>query len=333
MIPFRLEVAQVLGDKAALFVEQLGFWLRKCGREIDGKTWVYNSYGAWAKQLNCSPRTICSLTKKLRDRRIISTRHYGKKSDRTLWYALNKDVLVQLIADHHAKPALSDSATPAPSDNAKPAFSYIHKITTGEQHTEEVVAVAPTEPGKEKTEQEDWIPLFLVKDQEFPDLTNGWSYGGDMKASAVAESFLKKQVKPTGSVPAMVLYWKEGVYGVTGVTQKESTGKDFGQMKKLMRTMGDGTKEAIDKVLKDWSGFCKKVQLADGVVATPADPNLGFIVSHLQALISYTTVVKPVVKEHTGIGATNFTKTKAKKHFNPDAWTKPSPKAADLASD
>src|SRR5438046_178015 len=44
-------LAVLLGLDAALFLQQVHYWLRRSAHLIDGRPWIYNSYPAWRKQL------------------------------------------------------------------------------------------------------------------------------------------------------------------------------------------------------------------------------------------------------------------------------------------
>ena len=45
------KLATLLGVNAAIFLQQVRFWLNKSDHVIDGRTWIFNSLDDWHQQL------------------------------------------------------------------------------------------------------------------------------------------------------------------------------------------------------------------------------------------------------------------------------------------
>jgi hypothetical protein len=62
------KLATEIGLNEAIILQQVHYWLMQCGKERDGKVWVFNTYEDWQKQfpffsLSTIRRTINKLEK------------------------------------------------------------------------------------------------------------------------------------------------------------------------------------------------------------------------------------------------------------------------------
>lgn len=101
-------LAEAVGLKEAIFLQQLHYWLHKTEQMIDkqpekrelyehdGRLWIYNTYDEWAEQfpfwsIPTIQRTIYGLE---RDGFILTTDEYNKqKTDRTKWYTICYEII------------------------------------------------------------------------------------------------------------------------------------------------------------------------------------------------------------------------------------------------
>lgn len=85
---------------AALFVQQLHYWLQRSDNFRDGCYWTYQTYDEWSEQLVSTPSTMYRLVQKLEAQGLIrTTSAYNRlPADNTLWYTLNYDALDQRLA-------------------------------------------------------------------------------------------------------------------------------------------------------------------------------------------------------------------------------------------
>jgi hypothetical protein len=89
------QLAVKIGLNEAIILQQVNYWVVQCGKEKDGREWVFNTYPDWQKQfpffsLSTIKRTILSLEKK----NLLITGNYNRlKIDKTKWYSINHDAL------------------------------------------------------------------------------------------------------------------------------------------------------------------------------------------------------------------------------------------------
>ena len=46
------ELAKELGLDETIVLQQVHYWLQRCGKVIDNVTWVYNSFNEWTEQFS-----------------------------------------------------------------------------------------------------------------------------------------------------------------------------------------------------------------------------------------------------------------------------------------
>lgn len=91
-------LAIALGLDAAVFLQQLHYWLRKSKHEHDGRVWIYNTFAEWKAQFpfwNLSKmQRIAAL---LVEKKLIVVRKFGKQNwDRTNWYSIEYENVQKL---------------------------------------------------------------------------------------------------------------------------------------------------------------------------------------------------------------------------------------------
>ena len=93
---FNIYIAKRYGEKAAILLKNIQFWIEKNRANnvnfYDGYYWTYNSKEAFADLFPyMTPRQIDYALKKLIDDDVLITGNYNKVAyDRTLWYAITK---------------------------------------------------------------------------------------------------------------------------------------------------------------------------------------------------------------------------------------------------
>jgi hypothetical protein len=95
------QIASLIGESESILLNQLEYWISKCGRDIDnldGK-WIYNSYKKWSEQFTYWSssklrRTIKSLEKL---GLIKSTKLNAKKWNQTKWYSIDYSEYYKLL--------------------------------------------------------------------------------------------------------------------------------------------------------------------------------------------------------------------------------------------
>ena len=88
-------LAVKIGLNEAVVLQQIHYWLGISKHKIEGRTWVYNTYEEWRKQLpfwsvSTIKRTIHSLEMK---GLLLSANFNEMKMDKTKWYSIDYDKL------------------------------------------------------------------------------------------------------------------------------------------------------------------------------------------------------------------------------------------------
>jgi len=88
-------LAVKIGLNEAVVLQQIHYWLGISKHKIQGRTWVYNTYEEWQKQLpfwsvSTIKRTILSLEMK---GLLLSANFNQMKMDKTKWYSIDYDKL------------------------------------------------------------------------------------------------------------------------------------------------------------------------------------------------------------------------------------------------
>jgi hypothetical protein len=91
-------LAVAIGLNEAIFLQQLHYWLVSSKHEHEGRRWVYNSLDEWKKQLPFfGLSTIRRTIDELRKSGLLLVGNFNpSKSDRTLWYSIDYDMLAAI---------------------------------------------------------------------------------------------------------------------------------------------------------------------------------------------------------------------------------------------
>lgn len=85
---------------AAIFMQQLHFWLSVSRNTHEGRNWVYNTHEQWANKVMrglVSVTTVRSIIKKLKERNLIQVAQLSANhSDRTCYYTINYQELAKI---------------------------------------------------------------------------------------------------------------------------------------------------------------------------------------------------------------------------------------------
>lgn len=93
------ELAKELGLEEAIVVQQLHYWLQRCGKLIDNAIWIYNSFNEWSNQFSYwSVSKIKRIFYSLEKQQIIISKKINKSnSDHTKWYSIDYEKLSLLL--------------------------------------------------------------------------------------------------------------------------------------------------------------------------------------------------------------------------------------------
>ena len=121
------QIASLIGESESILLNQLEYWISKCGRDIDnldGK-WIYNSYKKWSEQFTYWSssklrRTIKSLEKL---GLIKSTKLNAKKWNQTKWYSINYNEYNKLLENKYLNSPSSKTSAITYNDVTKSNFN------------------------------------------------------------------------------------------------------------------------------------------------------------------------------------------------------------------
>lgn len=98
-IPLSGTIASIFGRSAATLLQQIHYWLGKCGHLIDGIPFIYNTMEEWSKQLGLSVATIKRAIDILRWSGVVTIRRQrASEFDQTNWYSIDYERLKALIS-------------------------------------------------------------------------------------------------------------------------------------------------------------------------------------------------------------------------------------------
>lgn len=90
-------LATAIGLNEAIVLQQIHYWININEKakinNYQGKTWTYNTYKEWQKQIPFfSEKTISRTIQKLEKLKILESGNFNKaKYDKTKWYTINYD--------------------------------------------------------------------------------------------------------------------------------------------------------------------------------------------------------------------------------------------------
>jgi DNA-binding Lrp family transcriptional regulator len=174
---YELSVADEFGNSAAVFINKLQYWLSRSKNKRDGKTWVFNSYEDWSKQLGISARTVQRVVKLLKEKGVIEVGCFnGVKWNRTQWYTLTEKWMKKIShVVHNHLDTVSKSMTSNSKTGKKECMNK--QSTTAAEVLEKfkAKAVTPPEIADNPTlgqAERYWRQMYRVKyDMMLPPLT------------------------------------------------------------------------------------------------------------------------------------------------------------------
>lgn len=93
------ELATIFGLEESIVLQKIHYWLGKCGKSLDDKLWIYNTFSEWTNQFSFwSQSKVKRIFYSLEEQEIIiSCKHNKSKGDHTKWYSLNYEKLTTLL--------------------------------------------------------------------------------------------------------------------------------------------------------------------------------------------------------------------------------------------
>ncbi|NPC91194.1 hypothetical protein HOO54_02725 [Bacillus sp. WMMC1349] len=91
-------LAKEIGLNEAIVIQQVHYWLKSSGKEIEGRKWIYNTYDEWLEQFPFwSKSTLRRIVSSLEESGLLITGNFNKmKADKTKWYSIDYDRLFKM---------------------------------------------------------------------------------------------------------------------------------------------------------------------------------------------------------------------------------------------
>jgi uncharacterized phage protein (TIGR02220 family) len=137
-------LAVKIGLNEAMVLQQIHYWLGISKHDIDGRTWVYNTYEEWQKQFPFwSVSTIKRTFRSLEMMGYLLSENWNRmKMDKTKWYSINYEKLQDLDED---TPVEEES----PEDNSEEVEeSYSNSSVEKEIPYTEIISYLNEKTGK-----------------------------------------------------------------------------------------------------------------------------------------------------------------------------------------
>lgn len=117
---FDVELARKIGVHEAIVFERIRHWCRgPKSHDIEGQSWIYNSFEDWERQLPFKARTIKTLIARLKELKLINVNEFNKnRYRRPNWYSVNLEVYQAIVGG-----IVSANLAPSESANLAPSFT------------------------------------------------------------------------------------------------------------------------------------------------------------------------------------------------------------------
>lgn len=163
-------LAELVGLNESIILQQLHYWLNKSSKDIDGHTWIYNTYDDWKDQFPFwSISTIRRIISTLENSGIILTANYNqRKFDKTKWYSLDYEKLEQLEKSRGVNSASVQNEQTSCSEWTEELFNLNTPIpeTTTETTTEITTTSSATVSEQRADAREKLIEVNPAKEDE-----------------------------------------------------------------------------------------------------------------------------------------------------------------------
>jgi hypothetical protein len=288
-------LSQEFGWCEAMLIQQVNFWCVTNPRSREGNDWCYNTYEAWADQVDYSTRQVKRAMKKLEEAKIVVSGCFNKNGyDRTRWYRVDRVALELRLA----QPIKMSPAIVTPGHNHKCHQGTIKSDamarpipemnTEMKTHSNSVV----TDAAGEKPEQHQEHQEKQEQKQE-----QGKNNGEEM---ATAKDILEKQQKQNQNKHGLSAQWLhlKSLSTLHGGFQNALTMKEMSQLKqfgKLVMCKVDPI-SVVNYVFAEWWKFSQDARFSAGLSHAPTCPDCGFLLKHCEIAVNLylQTIAKPV---------------------------------------
>ncbi|MGV0167153.1 DnaD domain-containing protein [Furfurilactobacillus sp. WILCCON 0119] len=205
-------LAEALGAKEALLLQQMHYWVERSTNVKDGRKWIYNTYEDWHKQFTFySVATIRRTITHLEKMEILVTANYNKAGfDKTKWYSIDYEKLEKSVSRRSAQNEQTMSSNCADGAAQNEQTNTIDYTETTTETNKESAATAqlpavpaendPRPPAGEAIEYFETTWSKFPNPQQVQDLTEDVDeYGKDLTIAALKLA-ARNEVKSSGLI-------------------------------------------------------------------------------------------------------------------------------------
>jgi hypothetical protein len=159
-------LATIIGEPESILLNQLEYWISKCGRDIDnldGK-WIYNSYKKWSEQFTYwSTSKLRRTIKSLENLGLIkSTKVNSKKWNQTKWYSIDYLEYNKLLENKYSNSPSSKTSTIIYNDVTKSYSNTNEAIVNTELKYKDLLTTSRLQKNHQINENVKFIEILPI---------------------------------------------------------------------------------------------------------------------------------------------------------------------------
>ena len=227
------ELIEHFGRAGAQFLNQLHYWLeqQKCGKQHQGKNWIYNTEESWAQQLRLSVRQFRRHVSTLKKMGVIFVKKLSShKSNRTNYFSINYAGLEGLTTENKPECIASLSAE---------TRSFVHEDIMASSSGQNGLLYIDTKiTNKDLNKSEDLLPQ-KNPEELYPE-----------KQVEQVENKISKNKEKNSTVQEMLEIWNENF-------QDKANSK---LNKAIAPLLVAAFKTKFESKLENWKAYCTKIK-------------------------------------------------------------------------
>jgi hypothetical protein len=275
-----------------MLIQQVNFWCITSPKRREGNDWCYNTYEAWADQVDYSTRQVKRAMKKLEDAKIVVSGCFNKNGyDRTRWYRVDRAALESRLA----QPIKMSPSKVTPSHNQK-----CRQVTIKSDAMSPTIPEMNTEMNTHSNSASNGAvgekPQKHQEHQEKKEQEQKQEEKGNM---ATAKDILEMQQQQNQNKHGLSAQWLhlKSLSTQHGGFQNALTLKEMSQLKqfgkKVMGTVDPVT--LLTWVFAEWWKFSQDARFKAGLSHAPTYPDCGFLLKQCETAVNMylQSIAKP----------------------------------------
>jgi hypothetical protein len=283
-------LALALGLHEAMFLQRVYFWImfneQRGQNQHEDRSWMYNTYEQWHADFPFwSNATIRRIVDNLRSSGVLITKKLsGDNRDHTLWYTIDFEVLEKLMEGVETIPQYPEASHTTQSHSVK--------LTTSS---------AQTEQSSEALKLSKSCSTVVTAVETFRT-----SSADADKIMGELDNFLKgvrekqgveKKPRDSTKISKLKILWKALISERNKVFAFELPAKEVGFIRALVKQSGGQAAGLMSFAVANWAEFTLEASMDAGEKSRPAEPSLGYLVTHWKSAAKLMAEkTKPVKK-------------------------------------